>query len=346
MAGSDKINEGQIHVELHVKNGLVDNVSITSDRSDVSARMFKGRDVVEVTQIIGSVFSLCSKAQTIAALEAIEAAQGIYVSDAQKNARECLRIAEMITQTAMRLGLGWPHPLGLEQNFELVRQCMATEVGLEKALMNGAGWKISGGIDIDPDRAVANALKDPLGERIAGIFQAGGYVESIYKALEKHDLMTFGALKKNELPEIGAFTRQWNNELVLMKRLTYGAGLAARFEAVLADLKFLFSNLVGVIENLSSDGVVPQNANGSGEGYSDVETARGNLHHEVKIKDGKVEEYRIEAPTELNFSDDGPVVTGLVGVDASNEEALARAAELHILAIDPCVQFTMEISHA
>lgn len=72
-------------------------------------------------------------------------------------------------------------------------------------------------------------------------------------------------------------------------------------------------------------------------------TARGPLAHRVEVAEGRIAFYRIDAPTEVNFRTGGPAEAGLIGAPAAN---LAHAARLHILAIDPCVDFSLEIGDA
>ena len=79
----------------------------------------------------------------------------------------------------------------------------------------------------------------------------------------------------------------------------------------------------------------------SGEGAATVETARGPLTHEVEIRDLRVTRCRTTAPTERNFAPGGPVAAGLQGAPLD-----LLAAELHILAIDPCVAASVDLAPA
>ena len=76
---------------------------------------------------------------------------------------------------------------------------------------------------------------------------------------------------------------------------------------------------------------------------AEVETVRGALRHRIRIEDGRIADYAISAPTEANFRLGGPVEAGLLGAAAAGIESAAR---LHVLAIDPCVEFTVEVDHA
>lgn len=126
----------------------------------------------------------------------------------------------------------------------------------------------------------------------------------------------------------------------------YGVGLRVRLLARLADLRDLPRAMLNTIEKLAPCEACPDEPTPEGEGSATVETSRGALTHKVALQDGIVFDYSIEAPTDANFSNDGVVATGLMGADATNLEALKRAAELHVLAVDPCVRCALEINHA
>ncbi len=77
-------------------------------------------------------------------------------------------------------------------------------------------------------------------------------------------------------------------------------------------------------------------------GLAGVETSRGLLLHAVRLRDGKVAEYRIVAPTEWNFHPAGPLFQALSGLaPGSGLEARAR---LVAQSLDPCVAFAIEMS--
>jgi coenzyme F420-reducing hydrogenase alpha subunit len=83
-----------------------------------------------------------------------------------------------------------------------------------------------------------------------------------------------------------------------------------------------------------------------GEGLAAVQTARGLLLHRARVRDGRVADYQIVAPTEWNFHPDGPLARGLAGMAADDGDTLARRARLAVQALDPCVGCTIEVTHA
>lgn len=77
-------------------------------------------------------------------------------------------------------------------------------------------------------------------------------------------------------------------------------------------------------------------------GMAGVETSRGLLIHVARLKDGKVADYRIVAPTEWNFHPAGPLAQALAGLETG--AGLESAARLVSQSLDPCVAYAVELS--
>ncbi|MBI4725330.1 MAG: nickel-dependent hydrogenase large subunit, partial [Rhodomicrobium sp.] len=80
-----------------------------------------------------------------------------------------------------------------------------------------------------------------------------------------------------------------------------------------------------------------------GTGIAQVEAARGRLIHAVVLEDGRVEQYRILAPTEWNFHPDGAAARGLQRLASSQRKDLDAVARLFVTAVDPCVGYDVRI---
>lgn len=344
VAGNDTDIGGEIRVCLRVQDRRVVAVDCISSRPSDSTRMFVGKPLATVTRSIGNIYSLCGRAQTIAALLAIEHALHIPVPPQLRAARDLLRLSEMLSQTAMRLCLHWPRALGLSIQPALVRECLAAEQKFEAQIMTGEGWKTPGTCLSAPDTVAAGAVLDALTTSVDTLVN-GPLPIALRTALKVHGLLGFGALPEGVEPELGALRRNGDHPAVAETRAAYGTGLATRLQAALADLCLITSLMQDALS-----GVTPVAAqkitNASGEGTALLETARGRLEHQVTIRDGHITRYRINAPTEINFRTDGPVAAGLMGAEATDIPALTCAAGLHILAIDPCVMAHVEVTDA
>jgi Ni,Fe-hydrogenase I large subunit len=66
----------------------------------------------------------------------------------------------------------------------------------------------------------------------------------------------------------------------------------------------------------------------------------------MEVEQGRVKRYRIVAPTEWNFHPRGPLVMGLAGTAAVDEEEARRKALWLVQALDPCVACAIEVYHA
>ncbi|MDE4100008.1 nickel-dependent hydrogenase large subunit [Phaeobacter gallaeciensis] len=86
-------------------------------------------------------------------------------------------------------------------------------------------------------------------------------------------------------------------------------------------------------------------ADGSGEGL--VEAARGALGHWITIRDGKVSNYQIVAPTTWNFSPrdangtPGPVEAALEGAPVGADEDTPLSVQHIVRSFDPCMVCTV-----
>jgi Ni,Fe-hydrogenase I large subunit len=81
-----------------------------------------------------------------------------------------------------------------------------------------------------------------------------------------------------------------------------------------------------------------------GAGLAVVRTARGMLLHRVRLEAERVKDYLTVAPTEWNFHPRGVLVAGLRGLPVDNRDRLAQLAGLHVLSLDPCVEYSIEIN--
>lgn len=83
-----------------------------------------------------------------------------------------------------------------------------------------------------------------------------------------------------------------------------------------------------------------------GWGVAQTVTARGVLTHAVHVVEGRVENYRIWAPTDDFFADAGALSSLLTGRRFAVVEDARQGLEQAILALDPCLPYTMDLKHA
>ncbi len=346
MTGKSVDFGGTIRVRLTVSGDRVGGVDCISTRPTDTARMFIGHSPEEVVNQIGTVYALCGRAQTIAALQAQEDACAIDLPQTQNTARDILRLAEMLTQTSLRLCLHWPGVLELPAEPGIVRACLAVEGALQADILGGSNWKRVGGCSVSAASKQTVEMLDSLLNEVAGIFVENGLASRLRQALSDRSMQGFGALSLSDPLEQGALMRNWDHPVISPLRQKWGSGLAARLEAGLCELREISAAIVALTAKLEPDDGIKVAPIKDGSGEAVVETVRGALCHKVTIRDGLVSAYEIEAPTEANFAADGVIERGIIRSDATDIAALKLAAELHVLAVDPCVAFSVEIADA
>jgi coenzyme F420-reducing hydrogenase alpha subunit len=128
-------------------------------------------------------------------------------------------------------------------------------------------------------------------------------------------------------------------------RSHYGNGLIVRMLARLLEVALMPFRLRQLLAQIKNDTALPINNTASnGIGLAQVQAARGLLIHRLESRQGRVHDYRIIAPTEWNFHPEGVVAQGLKQLTAQSLNDLQRQAELYINAVDPCVQYALNLT--
>nr|WP_216614931.1 Ni,Fe-hydrogenase I large subunit [Methylomonas sp. ZR1] len=137
--------------------------------------------------------------------------------------------------------------------------------------------------------------------------------------------------------ETTPLSRQQTSPLLADLRSRYGNGLLLRFVAVLMEVAVIprgISSMAGMTSAYAGDGL----------GLAQVQAARGLLIHRLELREGRVYDYRIVAPTEWNFHPGGVLAQGLKCLQADAVDGLRQQAEWLINAVDPCVQYRLVLT--
>jgi len=138
--------------------------------------------------------------------------------------------------------------------------------------------------------------------------------------------------------ETGPFARHHNHPLVSTLVDKYGSGILARQVARLVEL----AKIPAEIELLLN--TTPSNKSSRHPvGIGQVETARGQLTHSVLMTEGRIVDYKILAPTEWNFHQQGVVHDALDNLQAKSATETQKLAAMIVEAIDPCVEFEVRV---
>lgn len=83
-----------------------------------------------------------------------------------------------------------------------------------------------------------------------------------------------------------------------------------------------------------------------GWGIGQTLTARGVLTHAVHVAEGVVARYRVQAPTDSLFANADGLTKLLAGHEFSGLDQARQALDQAILALDPCLPYTVELHDA
>jgi hydrogenase large subunit len=151
--------------------------------------------------------------------------------------------------------------------------------------------------------------------------------------------------------EVGALARQLVQGHPLIRDLVArgSAGVAARVLARLLELALVLPVMEDWARRLKPgepfciQGSLPRESTGFGL----VEAARGSLGHWLSVRNGRILNYQIVAPTTWNFSPrdrdgvPGPLEQALVGAPVRSGEAVPVAVQHIVRSFDPCMVCTV-----
>ncbi len=104
--------EGELRVGLGWNGDRVDRVNVRSVRPFHAIRIMEGRPAEQAVKQIPMLFSVCGKAQGVAAALALEAARNVEPDAIVQTEREGMVLAEAVQEHLWRILLDWPQALG------------------------------------------------------------------------------------------------------------------------------------------------------------------------------------------------------------------------------------------
>ena len=144
--------------------------------------------------------------------------------------------------------------------------------------------------------------------------------------------------------ESTVLNRQRSHPLIVELTSCYGNSLLVRLVARLLEVAYIIKHLQLWREPIPADSLpLVQVFGQEGVGLVQVQAARGLLLHRLVLEHGRVQDYRIVAPTEWNFHPNGVVTASLQQLQADSIQLLQQQAELLINAIDPCVEYQLNM---
>jgi coenzyme F420-reducing hydrogenase alpha subunit len=367
--GKRMITEGKLEFEIAWNGKQIVWAMLHSSRPIFACRVLEGKPVEEAIRLAPMLFSVCGRAQGVAAAAACDAAMGIETGAAAKQERERAIAAECMQEYLWRLFIDLPTLLGeaarpgdladmrrrmpaAASEAEWLDIAADAEELLEKRVY---GMRPQDWLELDEMR-FARWLDDaaqPAAGMLARLrsFASGAPQDFLPWLGEDELLAEIAPLMESEEGfaarptwrgspcETGALARQRLQPRIARELAVNG--LSARLLARLTELAALPAQLRRPLAN-GVRSVSPR----AGVGLAAVETARGTLIHRVALAGEHVARYRIVAPTEWNFHPRGDFTRGLVGMPARNEGEARQAAALLAHALDPCVAYETRVVHA
>lgn len=362
--------EGHIEIGLRRRPGQPPEVAVRSTRRALAQKLLAGQTPERAAQLAGLLFSLCGQAQRSAAELAAEAAAGMPAGTAiGTRARRIL--AELAREHAWRLLIDWPRQEGLAEQVDALRRLRQagespdllaetlTDV-LAGTLLGEAPAAWLAGVSGRAGLAVFDAWRARAATPLAALFHGLGGCDSgfgrqpllrsmarlgstpildIASAALAEEAFCLAPRLAGGHAETGALGRCQAEPLIRAWTSEYGPGLGARMLARLLELAHLPARLAAAGADVAASWS-PE----PGVGVAAVETSRGLLIHALRLHDGRIEQYRIVAPTEWNFQPGGPLAAALAALP-DGDDLDARARRL-ALAMDPCVDYRVEVEHA
>jgi uptake hydrogenase large subunit len=309
----------------HIAIDLGTGVRIVSTRPQGFGRVFKNRTPADVLALVPLLFAVCGEAQLAACTLALARAEGR--DPPAEPAAPVVRL-EAVREHLMRIAVDWTRALGEEPDITLLRRIHGL-VALARA-------------DAPAARAEAAALMqilvaspETLARRGPDFMDGADTIAArLLRSVLSHGWQSLG-IHGTGLgdDEASCLSLVWNEPALAEARKRYGTGLLLR----------LFARLVHLAVLLDSPDAGASSARISGDGAAHVATARGLLSHRAEIDGGRIAAYEITAPTDVNFTADGPAARGLAALAAARHDGIEKPARLLIEAFDPCVAYSLRV---
>lgn len=145
---------------------------IASTRPLAMTATFRGRKPAEVAALVPLLYSVCGKAQGVAAVRAIERAMGLALAAPAEVARDLLVLAEMAREHLIRIVTDWAAFAGDATDNDALRRVMVLDQRLRAAIEAGArplGIGATSGADATAVAALAGELSKLVAELVLGV---------------------------------------------------------------------------------------------------------------------------------------------------------------------------------
>lgn len=304
---------GLLTVRGRFQRGVLLDLEVILKRPSVT-RLFIGQLPDAVVKTVPYLFTLCAHAQRVAAQAAVAAAQ----NEVPRAADSTELWVEVLHENLWRLLLDWPPALGLHSEkaaFIAWRNARQSEDFLEttQKLLHDTLRPLA-------DKCLEN-LVDRTTEEVAPEAAEQGRAGAALLAPEP-------------------WLAYWQGTASEMPGLLRPLSIRSVFQARLAEVE---TAVQALIHNTPFPIAC---AGGDGWGVAQTLTARGVLTHAVHVVDGRVANYRVQAPTDGFFADAGALSALLENCRFASLDQAKQVLNQAILALDPCLPYVVELRDA
>jgi uptake hydrogenase large subunit len=365
--------EGRVDLRLDWGGDAVLGAEVRSRRPQPQ-RLLLGQPPARALAVIPRLYSLCGDAQTVAVealLSLVES--GTVDADRASGWAERIRL-ENIREHLWRLALDWPGMAGEAPQPGPLRELLAGRERFAQDREAARAWALQASITLFGDAApfwldqgdpqtfdrwlhdaptVLAVLLRGLQPRLAGLGRSQAplfrdadlepLVQDVLPRLRDDPEFHWRPDWRGRVFEMGPLAR--NRERPLIAALLAQRGAADSWIRVVARVLELAQGLQSLAEGAAAAHALAWRLRGD-EVVVALEMARGVLLHWIQVDAGRIGDYRIVAPTEWNFHPQGPALEGLLQLRGGDEQGLREAVALQVMALDPCVQYQLEIVHA
>lgn len=366
--------EGELRVGLHVSDGRIDRVRVTSTRPDVARTVLQGRSRAEIQSLVPRLFSICAVSQAAASDLACAAAAGEPLGGDTLARCSADVSAEVIRECAWRMLLDWPRSIDEQPAADAIaaaRQAAAFRANGSAANDGAADAVAAAAFGIGAEDWLALRTLNDLDRWIdAGATAAARFIRRVRdddadagtgdravrgtalldaardaaaigvldEAIEGHPDFAQHPLWRDAAAETGALARQRDDPLIAELERRSATRVPARFVARLRELAQLLAG--------RSQSLVGARTTSPGRGIAWVENARGLLIHRVQLDHDRALRYSIVAPTDWNFHPQGALASSLLGEPVRDVGAAQQHATRAVQSLDPCVACRVEVDDA
>ncbi|HEX5339023.1 MAG TPA: nickel-dependent hydrogenase large subunit [Gallionella sp.] len=164
--------EGKLHIAIGWDGAAVNAVALHSSRPLHASRLMPGKSLQAAVDNVPLLFSLCGRAQGVAAVMAAEAALEVGGSETLRTVRTRLVLCETIQEHLWRILIDWARLAGMQPGMHSMADIRIMIGHALKQQLAAGDWKTIGGKpNVEQGKAwlaFANALKDFLRDEVFG----------------------------------------------------------------------------------------------------------------------------------------------------------------------------------